>query len=70
MVAVLFMNLALINVPPPLTAPPDTPALFIKVSFILVKLAHSLLMYNPLTVLFSKTLLADTKLALLTDIIP
>ena len=70
MVAVLFMNLALINVPPPLTAPPDTPALFIKVSFILVKLAHPLLMYNPLTVLFSKTLLEDTKLAPLTDIIP
>ena len=70
MVAVLFMNLAWINVPPPLTAPPVTPALFIKVSFILVKLAHPLLIENPLTVLFSKTLLEDTKLASLTDIIP
>ena len=70
MVALLFMNLALINVPPPLTAPPDTPSLFTKVSFILVKLALPLLMYNPLTVLFSKTLLEDTKLASLTSIIP
>lgn len=64
------MNLALINVPPPLTAPPDTPALFIKVSFTLVKLVRPLLIENPLTVLFSKTLLTDRKSLLLIFTIP